>query len=618
MSWPRILRFSFVLFVGATLMHVAWVMAHEPFSFDAWNIAVDTHARPFSLHNFWEYWSFEYTHSNPRIGQALTYLAYKLEYFAVIATPLAYLAISLAVTTIGLARWPWRRGRDLALWAFVIGAMWFALPDLGRWMFCRAYGANYIYGAAIQLAFLIPLRLGHVRASRGACGAYAVLGVIAGMCNEHSGPALVAFLVLYAWWLHRKGGGRPVLVWAGAAGAIVGFAAIFFAPGQGERYEGLAQRAGLVQTLVHRGIVGNFDIVRELLLAVAPTLALIAIALVISASGDPDEAARTARRSALRLVALVMIAGVVMAVTIFVSPKLGTRFYLLSACLLLAGFVAVADVALATPRRLAPFVVLAVVSSIYAAARTIPLYARARQASDARIAALEASPPGRVFVADAFDEVDESWWFLGDDFRDTRKREMVATYFDLPGIVLRAYDQDSPLGISTARLVPHVRIDPPGCVDDHGGFALGQVKAFDLAGIQREMKVGVEELRERLGPGTSAHLEQLDLAVELDDRAPPLPRQRVLVGRWRPDRFEGYTAQLVRRTRAFTRDVVLPRELRGTDREVFAVRVGDRAERLGTARDEALRYTPWAPGVYWILSCDRDECFVIAAMHHGP
>jgi hypothetical protein len=611
MSWPRILRSSFVLFVGATLVHVGWVMAHEPFSFDAWNIAVDSHARPFSLHNFWDYWSFEYTHSNPRIGQALTYLAYKLELFAVIATPLAYLAISLAIATIGLGRWPWRRGRDLALWAFVIGAMWFALPDLGRWMFCRAYGANYVYGAAIQLSFLIPLRLGHVRASRGACVGYALFGVVAGMCNEHSGPALCAFLVLYAWWLRRKGDGEPVLVWAGAAGAILGFAAIFFAPGQGERYEGLAQKAGLVQTLVHRGVVGNLDILRDLLLAAAPTLALIAIALVIAAGDDDKE-----RRGALRLIAVAIVAGVVMAVTIFVSPKLGTRFYLLSAALLLAGFVALADSVLTTPRLLAPFVVLAVVSSIYAAARTIPLYARAKEASDARIAALEASEPGRVFVADAFDEVDESWWFLGDDFRDSRKREMVAEYFGLPGVVLRSYDPDAPLGISTARLVPHYRIDPPGCIDDHGGFALGPVKAFDLTGMQREMQVAVEELRERLG--SSAHLEQLDLGVELDERAGPMPRPRVLVGRWRPDRFEAYTAQLVRRTRAFTRDIVLPRELRGTDHEIFAVRVGGLAELVGTARDESLRYTPWGPGVYWILSCDHDECFVIAAMHHGP
>ena len=152
--WQRILRALFVLYVAATAVHLGWVVAHEPFGFDAWNVAVDTHARPFSVGNFFHYWKFEYTHSNPRIGQALTYLTYKLEYFAVIATPLAYLAISLAVTVLGLGRWP-EKGKDLALWALAIGFPWFALPAIGKMLFTRAYCANYIYDAAIVLWFLV-------------------------------------------------------------------------------------------------------------------------------------------------------------------------------------------------------------------------------------------------------------------------------------------------------------------------------------------------------------------------------------------------------------------------------------------------------------------------------
>jgi len=614
MPWPRVLRVVFVIYLVATLVHVAWILAHEPFSFDAWNMAVDTHGKPFSLRNFLGYYSFEYTHSNPRVGQALTYLSYKLDLFAVIATPIAYFAISLAITTLGLARLPFRRLKDLALWAFVIGAMWFALPDIGRWMFCRAYGANYVYGAAIQLWFLVPLRLCNGRASPLACAGYAALGVLAGMCNEHSGPTLVAFMVLYAWWLGRKTGVRPNLIWAGAGGAIAGFAAILFAPGQGERYEGLAQKASMFGRLLQHGVSGNLEILQGLLLAAAPALALLAIVLVLSANDAHDDAALAARRGALRLVAIAMLAGLVMAVTMFVSPKEGSRFYILSACLLLAGFVALADVVLVTRRRLVPFVVLAVVASIYAGARTIPLYGRAKQASDARIAALEASPRDRVFVAEAFEQVDESWWSLGDDFRDSRKRDMVATYFDLPGVVFRAYDMYAPLGVGSAHFVPHYKLEPPSCLDEHGGIALGSFKGFDLAGIHREMKVAVEGLRERLRASSSgARLEQLDLAVEVDDPAVTLPRPRVLVGRWLPDRFEGYVGQLVRKTREFTRDVVLPKELLGTDREIFVVRVGHEMKRLGTARDDTLRYAPWGAGVYWVLACGSEECFVIAA-----
>ena len=35
----------------------------------------DTGAQPFSIGRFFDFWWFEYTHSNPRIGQAFTYLA---------------------------------------------------------------------------------------------------------------------------------------------------------------------------------------------------------------------------------------------------------------------------------------------------------------------------------------------------------------------------------------------------------------------------------------------------------------------------------------------------------------------------------------------------------------
>jgi len=196
-----------VAYIAATAIHIGYVVAHEPFAFDAWNVAVDTDAKPATVGRLFEYWRYEYAHSNPRLGQVLTYFAYKLEWFAEIMTPLAFLALTLAITVLGLGRRP-RSVRDLALWAIVIGLSWFALPQIGRNMFCRAYAANYIYGAAIQLWFLALLRLragNDARATTEQCASYGMLGVVAGMCNEHTGPALVAFLAGYAWWQRRAG-----------------------------------------------------------------------------------------------------------------------------------------------------------------------------------------------------------------------------------------------------------------------------------------------------------------------------------------------------------------------------------------------------------------------------
>jgi hypothetical protein len=614
----RVLRLLFVAFVAATLVHIAVVMLHEPFAYDAWNIASDTHAEPFSFGRFFAYWGGQYTHSNPRVGQPLTYLAYKLVWFAPLVTPLAYLALAVALVALGTGRLPaWRRGSDLALVAIALGFAWFALPQIGMIMFCRAYGANYLYGAAIQLWFVVPLRLASTRtrtdeASWPACVAYALLGIVAGACNEHTGPTLCVIVAAYAAWRHREGVPSR-LARAGALGAAVGFALIFFAPGQGERYDGLAERVSLAGRVAQRGFAGNLDIFHDFVIAVAPVLVLLVLALAIGASDQLTDEARAARRSALRLVALAVGAGTLITATIFVSPKLGARFYLHSAALALAGFLAVADAVLVTRRRLAPFVLLAVLAGGYAAARTVPLYLRLDRQSDERLAALAAAPPGSVFTADSYEQVEPSWWFLGDDFRDAKKRELITGYYDLAGVVFRGVDLDAPLGVSDVRLVPRYELAPPSCLDEYGGFELPPYRGLDVASIQKALRDAIAALHTRLPAGRE--LRRLDLEVQFTGAPPKLPRARVLVARWKPEGMEGWIGAIHRQGRATTREIVLPPELKATGSavEIYIYQAGGEARRLGTAGDTELSYVPWKTGAYWVLACKPDECFVIAA-----
>lgn len=605
----RLLYALFAVYVVATAVHIGLVMAHEPFAFDAWNIALDTQAQPFSLARWLDYGAFEYAHSNPRIGQWLAYLAYKLEYFAPIATPIAYLGLAGAVTVLGLGRWPVRRARDLAMAAIAIGFAWFAIPRIGMIMFCRAYGANYLYGAAVQLWFLVPLRLRpDGLAGRPARFAYFVLGVLAGMCNEHTGPTLVLFMVGYAVWRWRTTGRHAPLAWAGALGSVVGFAAIFFAPGQESRYEGLATRVSLVGRLLQRGITSNLDILRDWMIACAPVVSLIAIALVIARR---DAASEESRGAPLRLVGLALVAGTLITATVFVSPKLGPRFYLHGAALVLAGFLAVADQALATTRRLAPFVVLAVAASVYAGFRSLPLYYRLAEASDQRLAQLAATPRGGVFTAESFEQVDDSWWFLGDDFRDVKKRDLVAAYFDLRGVIFRAVDIDAPLGVSDVRLEPRYHVTPASCLDERGGLELGSYRGIDITSVHKAALAAIERLRERIAP--VGRLDRLDLVVGFTGATPPLPRPTLVVARWLPTGYETHAGAIERKGTSRTRAVKLPDELRGTDLEIYAYQVSGESRRLGTARDAALEYVPWKRGAYWALACRPAECFVIAA-----
>ena len=614
----RVLRALFVAYLAATALHIGFVVAHEPFYFDAWTVAIDTHAQPFTFARWFDYGISQYAHANPRIGQWLAYLAYKLEWFAVIATPLAYLALALAVTVLGLGRWPaWRRGRDLALWAVAVGALWFAIPRIGMILFCRAYCTNYVYGAAIQLWFLVVARLATARRyGRLALAGYGLFGVVAAMCNEHTGPALVLFMLGYAAWRRRAAGGSPGVLWSGAVGALIGFALIFFAPGQGERYDGMAEKVGLLGRLLQRGVTGNFDIYRDYVIGCAPVLALTVIALIAGA-GDAGGAGTTSPRgrAQLRFLALVLIAGSLVTATVFVSPKLGPRFYLHSCALVLAGFVGVLDAIAVAPRRLAPFVVLSVAASVYAGVRTVPLFLRVGDQSDERLAMLQSAPRGSVVTAESFDQVDDSWWFLGDDMRRPDERETATAYFGLGGVVFRAVDLDAPLGVSDVRLVPRYEVTPASCLDEHGGFELTGFRGLDVASIQRAMLAGVARARARLG--TAGRLDRLDLAVELVGAPPALPRKTLLIGRWRPDRFEAWAGTIDRRGIGRARRVTLPAALRATDLQIYVFHLGGPAggdaRLIGTARDPVLEYVPWARGGYWALACNADECFVIAA-----
>jgi hypothetical protein len=144
-STARRLRVLFYAYVAVTFCHLAYVVNREPFSFDAWNVAVYTDAKPASISRFFSFWHLMYTTSNPRIGQPFAYLAYKLVGFAEIGTPLAFFAIVLAAFVIGVGRWPSRKNdRDLAVLAIGIGLLWIAGPNLPAYMFCRAYATNYI------------------------------------------------------------------------------------------------------------------------------------------------------------------------------------------------------------------------------------------------------------------------------------------------------------------------------------------------------------------------------------------------------------------------------------------------------------------------------------------
>lgn len=632
---PRLasaLRWSFALYAAATALHLAWVMAHEPFSFDAWNFAVATKAEPITVGRFFDFWVTNYFHSNPRFGQPFAYLSYKVVGFAEVGTPIAYFALVCGSFVVGTGRWPsWRRGRDVLGLAIATGALWYCAPSLPMVMFCRAYATNYVWACAIQLWFFVPARLALASVmsgaeaaptSRGKLAAYAALGVAAGMCNEHTGPALLLLIGGMALWAWRRGprpGPRamPRLLLAGAGGFFVGFALIFFAPGQGQRYDGLAEQATLGERLLQRGFARNLEILQQYLGGAAPLLLIAAAVIVVGVLASAELTA--ARRAALGTLGVALALGVAITVTIFVSPKLGPRFYLHACIALLAATLALIDAFLENRwgRRLsAGLVVLGLVASGYAVYQTVPLFAQLHVQSAARLAQLQAQPRGAVVTVDAFSQVPLSWWFLGDDFRDRNKLDLVARYFDLQRVILRGSDAGATLGVTDVRLRFRAETEPAACFDELiAGMELPLLGGRDVGAMQHAFSDVVTRLRAQGTAPGGKQLRRLDLEVEFAGARPAgMPEPRLYLASWRDGELFAFAAQVLRVGASRQRQVTLPKAMRAQDWEIYAYAVGEPGARLGTAKQEApLRYTPDRFKQHWILACRPGECFVLSA-----
>ena len=537
--WSRVLRVLFVAYVAMTALHIGWVVHHEPFAFDAWNVAIDTHAKPFTVGNFFDYWKLEYTHSNPRFGQPFDVPRLQAR---VVRGDRDAARVSRAVA----------RDHDPRARAAAVRA-WVATSRCGR----SSLGVAVVRAAAGRQDAVLSrvLRELHLRRSRSSCGsscrcasrqaprrprsaiAYAMLGVVAGMCNEHTGPTLCAFMLGYAWWQAQRPARRAS---RGPArlGAIIGFAAIFFAPGQDQRYDDLAQKMSLFGRLLSARRHGER---RDRARPDARRRAGARADRDRRGDGDRDARARESRtrssprrgphdrgrdgrgardgRDDLRVA----------------EARAAVLLRLVRACCSRA-CVALADEPCSriasSPRSSRS----RWSSSIYAAAHTIPLYGRLAARATCGSPSSPRATPGTVLIADSFEQVDESWWFLGDDFRDAKKRDMVATYFGLSGVVFHARTIRRRRSASPARgSCRAYTVDPPSCLDQPAASR----SARSRASTWRRSSRGADRDRAAALADARATQSSISRSSSSTIRASRLPRKRILVAKWSPSDLRG-------------------------------------------------------------------------------
>ena len=397
----------------------------EPVLGDGWGHVDYQRWAGMSLHSLWDVAKYDYTSGNPRLGQFLTLFLFTPIH--AIVTPLVELAMFAQLTALVLGRWP-RTRDDALLFLTIVALVVTCTPLVGPMLFYRPYTGNYLYGLVICLAFLLPYRC-HLEQPRAipADGvphlgslwrgpAMFLLGAAAGMCNEHTGPACLALAVAACIYVRRP----PAWMIAGAVGFLAGGLALYFAPGQGVRYSGLAQQASLLGRIIGRG-AGNLTIVWLFVRYMIYALPWVALALATRARAKPQRPAVTLALAG---------AGLLVTLTLLASPKQGERLY--------AAAIAFAATALASwivPQLTTPWArragwALAAAASLYVAVRCISVYYVIGREFDERMALIDHTPQGGSVTVPHYTR-GHSHWFLGDDFDAANKRQEVAEIYHL-------------------------------------------------------------------------------------------------------------------------------------------------------------------------------------------
>jgi len=313
-----------------------------------------------------------------------------------------YLLVALV-----LGRWP-RTADDARVYLATFAITAITAPIFGVMLFYRPFTGNYVFGLCMSLGFLLAYRLGRA-------GWWIIpLGFATGLCNEHTGPAVLALAAVLT---VAVGGGSRAWRLAGLAAMLAGGVALFFAPGQRVRYNGIG-RDSLVERIVGRGIGGDLIILERGLHYIAPALLWLGLAAAVGwvyrrrarRAGVPDDARSSEPPGAPARIPInvaVIATAFAIIVTMMMSPKLGPRLYF-APCALVAAVVA--RLAVRWARRMTTALSVAVVA--WVAIECISAYHEAAALWQARVKTWQRSPttvdPPRVHRP-------RSRWILDDD-----------------------------------------------------------------------------------------------------------------------------------------------------------------------------------------------------------
>ncbi|MFT3694621.1 MAG: DUF6056 family protein [Kofleriaceae bacterium] len=402
----------------------------EPVERDGWGHYLYQKNYGLSWHTLYEFAKGTYTHNNPRLGQVLTLLTFTPGPWHAIFTPLAELLLFYGLTALALGRWPsFRRTDDALLFATIFALTAICAPEFGLMLFYRPYTGNYLFGFVINVLFLLPYRFAYETPTKWGVWWIPIMlvgGFASGLCNEHTGPAIVAAAATATFMCWRRD--RKIAIWmiVGIVAMIAGGIALFKAPGQSIRYNALASQDSMFGRIISRGIAKDAGILFVMFGWAVPAIPWIAVAV---AARKRDE--KWITRTELAIFAT----SVLIAATLLLSPKIGARLYLGSVSLLCT---AIGAFVVRHVREKWGAIVVAIGAAgviAFVGWKCISGYSQLGPAFAARVELLNHAPPNSVLDLPSYKNK-RTRWILDDDLKIKTIRDIVAGGFGLALIKL--------------------------------------------------------------------------------------------------------------------------------------------------------------------------------------
>ena len=401
----------------------AWfaLCAHwEPVVFDSWGHFLWHQQVGLSVSHVHAFAVDSYIHWNPRLGELATLLSFTPGPWHVLVTPVMELAMFYLLTAAVLGRWP-RSTADALTFAMVTALVLVCAVDPGTVLFYRPFAWNFAFALATAAAFVLPYRLAPVGDAAPRWWWYpgmALLGLVAGLGAEHTGPAVAGIAIVCM--IAR----RPPRAWmvVGVVALLAGWLALVLAPSQHYKYGHLAAKQSMLDLITSRGAGGNLHILYVPLLALWPALAWIAIAVVARVRG--------VRPPWPRALTIALCAAAVVLVTLLPSPKQGPRLYLAASAILCAAIAAGVSLHLTTRWARTAAAALTAIVLVFAGWRCLATYHTLGREFAQRWAVLAPAAPGSRVTVPRF-SIGRTHWSLRDDLAEADRRTLLAAQLGL-------------------------------------------------------------------------------------------------------------------------------------------------------------------------------------------